>query len=278
MAQGKTWVFTDFELIKDYSGLNFKYLIYGVETCPDTGKTHHQGYAEFETNRRLSALKKFNSTIHWELRQGTQAQAIDYCMKDGEFVEFGEKKGKSNQGSRSDIKLAKKLVSEGAGMKTIIEQVDSYQAVRMAELSLKYSEKKRNWETNVIWLHGPTGSGKTRKAVELSGDNYWMSGRNLKWWEGYDAHENVIIDDFRKDFCTFHELLRILDRYPYTLEVKGTSRQLLAKQIIITSCYAPDVVYDTREDVAQLLRRISRIEKLEIGMGFGIEVKGNTKP
>ncbi|WP_445775551.1 hypothetical protein [Shewanella sp.] len=261
MAEGKYWCFTDFTLKTDYGALDAKYLIYGVETCPDSGKVHHQGYCEFPTNRKLNRLKKFDTTIHWERRQGNQDQAIDYSKKEGDWHEFGEKIT-TNQGSRNDIKLAKQLVKDGAGMARIIDECTSYQAIRMAELSLKYNEKKRDWLPDVVWLYGPTGTGKTRRAVEECGGDYWMSGRNLKWWEGYDAHENIIIDDFRKDFCTFHELLRILDRYPYRLEVKGTSRQLLAKKIFITSCFHPRDVYDTREDIEQLIRRISSIINL----------------
>ena len=114
-------------------------------------------------------------------------------------------------------------------------------------------------------------------------ERVWESGRNLKWWEGYDAHPNVLIDDFRKDFCTFHELLRILDRYPYRIEVKGTSRQLLAKRIIITCPYHPEIIYDTREDIGQLLRRITKIvyigpEKGNDSKVDDSKVGGNNRP
>ena len=40
---------------------------------------------------------------------------------------------------------------------------------------------------------------------------------NYKWWEGYDGHEVVLLDDIRKDFCKFHELLTLLDIYPYVM-------------------------------------------------------------
>uniref|UniRef100_UPI004047C3B7 hypothetical protein n=1 Tax=Shewanella sp. TaxID=50422 RepID=UPI004047C3B7 len=269
--EGKNWCFTDFNLHVDYSSLASSYLIYGSEVCPDSAKIHHQGYCEFETNRKLARLKKFDPSIHWERRQGNQAQAIDYCRKDGNFTEFGEKKSVA-QGKRNDLTEVRQLIKEGKGMKEVVEVANSYQSIKMAEIYLKYNEKKRDYAPEVQWFFGPTGTGKTRKAVEEAGDDYYMSSRNLKWWEGYDAHENVIIDDFRKDFCTFHELLRILDRYPYRLEVKGGSRQLLAKKIWITSCFHPRDVYDTREDIEQLIRRINFISELR----SEIEVQGNT--
>lgn len=269
--EGKNWVFTDFNLHTDYSSLGSSYLIYGIEVCPDSARPHHQGYCEFHTNRKLARLKKFDTSIHWERRQGNQAQAIDYCQKEGTFIESGEKKAVA-QGKRNDLTEVRELIKEGKGMKDVVEVANSYQAIKMAEIYLKYNEKKRDYPPVVKWFFGPTGTGKTRKAVEEAGSDYYMSSRNLKWWEGYDAHEDVIIDDFRKDFCTFHELLRILDRYPYRLEVKGGSRQLLAKRIWITSCFHPRDVYDTREDIEQLIRRINFISDLR----SEIEVQGNT--
>lgn len=87
---------------------------------------------------------------------------------------------------------------------------------------------------------------------------------NLKWWEGYDAHENVIIDDFRKDSIQFSSLLRLLDRYAFRVETKGASRQLLAKNIIITCPESPEELFEhTREDIKQLLRRIDEIKEFK---------------
>lgn len=275
MAEGKYWCFTDFNLHKNYDKLDYAYCVYGVETCPETGKQHHQGYVEFSTNRKLNRLKKFDDQIHWEKRHGTQAHAIDYSKKDGDWTEFGTAK-ECRQGSRKDIAEVREIVKNGGGMKDVLEVATSMQSIRMAEVYLKHIEKKRDWKPEVYWYWGETGSGKTRRAVSEAGDDYYISSRNLKWWEGYDAHDKVIIDDFRRDFCTFHELLRILDRYPFRVEVKGSSRQLLAKKIWITSCYHPGDVYETREDIGQLLRRIDLISKIE--MRPEMEVGGNTDP
>lgn len=260
-VQGKYWCFTDFECREDYSEWEASYLIYGVEICPTTGKQHHQGYCEFPGNRRLTALgKKFK--CNFERRKGTAEQAIKYCEKDGKWYEFGERPGKKEQGKRTDIEEVKELINNGAGMKDIVDVVSSFQALRFAEKLIEYKETKRNWQPEVFWYWGKTGTGKTKRAYEEAGEDTWISGKNLKWWQGYDGHENVIIDDFRKDFCTFHELLRILDRYPYTVEVKGGSRQLVAKKIWITCPYHPEDVYDGREDIDQLLRRITKIEEI----------------
>jgi len=84
--------------------------------------------------------------------------------------------------------------------------------------------------------------------------------KNLQWWDGYDNQDAVLFDDFRGDFCTFHYLLRVLDRYPMRVEVKGSSREFNSKRIYITSCYPPTEIYNkSDEDVKQLIRRIDEI-------------------
>lgn len=278
MAQGKFWCFTSFDLEINYEAWGADYLIYGIEECPETKKIHHQGYAEWPSNMRINALKKLHGSVHWEKRVGTAEQAIAYCEKDGRWCELGTRPMKK-QGARSDIDAVRAMVIAGKGMKDIVEVCSGFQAMRFAEKLLEHREAKRNWKTEVIWLYGPTGTGKTKRAFEEAGPDAWISGKNLKWWQGYDAHEHVIVDDFRGDFCTFHELLRILDRYPYTVEVKGGSRQLLAKKIWITCPWHPSDVYNKGdEEVGQLLRRIDRIINLPKipGMGPGMEVGGNT--
>ncbi len=258
VVQGKFWCFTDFQCREDYSDWGTTYLIYGVETCPSTGKKHHQGYCEFPGNQRNTTLgKKFG--CHFERRQGKAEQAIDYCKKEGKWFEFGEKK-ENQQGKRTDIEQVKEMVNAGARLPEIYDVVTSFQALRFAEKGIEIKEKKRNFKPHVVWYYGPTGTGKTKAAMEEAGEDCWISGKNLRWWQGYDGHENVVFDDFRKDFCTFHELLRILDRTPYYVEVKGGSRQLLAKKIWITCPYAPEDIYEGREDVTQLLRRIDEVK------------------
>jgi len=245
----------------DYEALDCTYLLVGHEVGTKNGVPHHQGYVRFKNQvSPKSVKKKLPSGCHIEVCHGTPQQNIQYCSKDERIVI--EKGTRPKMGKRNDIIAVKEVIASGGGMKDVIECTNSYQAMRCGELILKYTEKPRTTKPIVKWYHGPTGSGKTRKAFEESTDP-WISARNLKWWDGYDAHKHVIIDDFRKDFCTFHELLRILDRYPYRIEHKGGSRQLLAEQIIITCPFPPDEVYSNREDVNQLLRRIDEVQEID---------------
>jgi Adenylylsulfate kinase and related kinases len=132
---------------------------------------------------------------------------------------------------------------------------------------LKYLEPKRRSKPTVLWFHGETGTGKSKLARELSEEldkNAWWSGKTLDWFEGYDQHSCVVIDDFRPDQCEFAFLLRLLDRYPLRVPVKGGSREWVAETIIITAPEAPEVLFRglLNEKVEQLLRRIDRVVHL----------------
>lgn len=167
------------------------------------------------------------------------------------------------QGRRTDLDEIKEAIAGGeTKMRNLIHICKNFQSVRMAETLLKYEEPQRSWKPLVKWIWGPTGTGKSHMAHTELEDAYVCMESN-QWWEGYDAHDNVIIDDLRRSFCSFKTLLKILDKWPHRIEVKGGSRQLLARKIYITTCYHPSELYDTTEDLAQLYRRIDEIIYLD---------------
>lgn len=82
-----------------------------------------------------------------------------------------------------------------------------------------------------------------------------------KWWDGYSNQYVVIIDDYRCDLCPFSYLLKLLDRYPFMVEVKGGTVQFVSFYIIITAPIGPREMWVTRsnEDLNQLIRRIDEV-------------------
>ncbi len=62
----------------------------------------------------------------------------------------------------------------------------------------------------------------------------------------------------------FQYLLKLLDRYPFRVEVKGGFRQFRSDLIIITCPKPPEECYmEAGEDIDQLLRRIDTIEEMK---------------
>lgn len=146
-------------------------------------------------------------------------------------------------------------------MRDVYEQVSSYQAFRFAQLGATYGGVQRSWRPDVYWFWGPTGTGKTRTAHKMAPDAYFTPS-TLQWWDGYDGHEDVIVDDFRASFCKLEYLLRLTDRYPFRVAFKGGFRQFLAKRIFFTSAFSPEALFDGgRDNVDQLLRRIKVIRE-----------------
>lgn len=276
MARSRAWCLT----INNYTEEEYndiqahgEYGILGREVGQE-GTPHLQGYIYFKDAKRLSTLKKINQRAHWEQSKGGHKSNQKYCSKENNFVEWGLL---PDQGKRTDLDITRELVREPEPLRKVCDLMN-FQCIKVAEKWLTYNEPKRTWKPEVRWYHGPSGSGKTKKANEDMPNAYTKTGPN-KWWDGYDGHEDVILDDLRSSHIEFTELLMILDRYEKRVEHKGGMRQLRAKRIIITSIYSPDEMYrnmqaraTTHEPIEQLLRRIDLTQK------FDTEVQGNTKP
>lgn len=233
------------------------YLIFGRERGVN-GTAHLQGYMELKKNTRFTTLKKMWPRMHIESRRGTQQQAIAYCMKEGDYNTFGAPK---QQGYRTDLDRTRQVALTG-GMREITT-IGNLQAIKVAEKFLTYNEEPRDWQPEVKWFWGSTGTGKSRQARIELGEDVYTKNDGSKWWDGYDGHEDVIIDDFRPSWWSLTEMLSLLDRYEKRIEFKGGWRQFRPRRIIITSAFAPEECYkSTGECIAQLTRRINETRHL----------------
>lgn len=235
-----------------------RYLIYGHETG-ENGTHHLQGYIEFDKPIRLNKLKNtIMPRAHLEMRRGTRDQAREYCMKDEEFVEFGDWNA-GGQGTRNDLHWVKQIALDG-GLRNVTTVCNNLQQIKVAEQFLIYNEEPRDFKPNVIWIYGSTGTHKSHAASIWAGDDAYRKSNSSKWWNGYDGHTSIIIDDFRDSWWSLTEMLSITDRYAHRIECKGGERQLLARNIYITSAFAPQDCYrGCNEQIDQLLRRIDKI-------------------
>lgn len=109
---------------------------------------------------------------------------------------------------------------------------------------------------HVFW--GPTGTGKSRKAWEDAGLDAYPKDPRTKWWDGYIGQQHVVIDEFRGCIDISH-LLRWIDRYPFLVEIKGSTIPLICDEIWITSNLHPEKWYpDIDADTyGALLRRLN---------------------
>ena len=248
-----------FKKLSEKKGI--RYFIVGKERCPTTDRLHFQGYIAFTNGKTFKQTKRWFELdrIYIDRAVAGDNKNQAYCEKEGNLLlEVGTP---LKQGKRTDIERAVDIIKSTNSVGQVLESVNNYQAVRHAELYLKYKEKKRPVEPiEVIWIYGTSGRGKTKKVYDDNEDVF--TPLSYKWWEGYDGHAVVLIDDYRKDFCKYHELLKLLDIYPLRVETKGGSRQVQFNKIYITSCYSPYEMWGHRDGETdgykQLERRITQ--------------------
>jgi len=259
------------------------YCIVGKE-IGESGTPHLQGYFELKCQVKFTTLKILFPKIHFELRKGSQQTAIDYCEKGEQPHEEWKKYQKKgiNFGLNADVtewgipaidKRGKRTECDNArsqaklgGMRLVTKKCQSFQAMRVASLYLTYNEEPRDYKPTVTWIYGKSGAGKSKLANKLAGTNdVYRKNDGTKWWNGYDGHENVILDDFRDSWWTLTEMLSLLDRYSKLVEVKGDMRQFRGRNIYITSINHPKSFYSncSGEPIIQLLRRIDNIIDIE---------------
>ncbi len=113
---------------------------------------------------------------------------------------------------------------------------------------------KRNWVTKVYVYYGSTGTGKSRLANLLFKHPWCYT--NGDWFDGYSSHEDVLFDDFKDTDLSRERWLKICDRYPCTVPVKGSFRNWCPKRIIFTTNYNPKNWYSGDPAVQ---RRITQI-------------------
>lgn len=241
-----------------------QYTICGKEVGEECGTPHLQGYVYFANQRSFRSVSKALPRARLCVADGTAEQNRVYCTKQAAepWLESGVM---PTQGKRNDIEEVRAELRAGKRMRAIVDTASSMQSIKVAEAWLKYNEPSRKQAPEVRWYYGVAEAGKSRAAerwLEDGLDEECFRPVSFKWWEGYDAHKSVLIDDMRKDWCKYHELLKLLDRYPHRVECKNGSRQLLATRIAITAPMHPSKMYKTREDLWQLLRRIHLVVRV----------------
>jgi hypothetical protein len=249
------------------------YLIQGEEIGKETNKEHIQGFVIFKNPRMLSGVIKKYKGVHWEVCKGTPLENVEYCKKEGKFTEWGT--APKAQGARTDVVKLGELVKKGLSDREICEFVDvdeegnekefcgtwirNYKGIREARKVL-HPVARRNWVMDVRIYWGPSGSGKTRKVWDEFSDIYVKPvGR---WWDGYEGQEVVLIDDFDPNNCfdiQFDFYLKLLDRYPMSVEVKGGFVEFTSKRVIFTSNHGPDTWFVNKSNRAAFFRRISEV-------------------
>lgn len=271
----RAWCFTlnnyTEENINHFFGVNeesFKYLIFGREVG-ESGTPHLQGYVAFKNVKTLSAAKLWTKadSIHMEKAMTVKA-AIDYCKKDGNWVERGEppldpKEFGAREKLRWDValELAKKGDFSSIEPQIQIQQCRNLQFIHMQHKSRRNLEDVTNEDRN-LWIYGDAGTGKSRFARNVIPRFYHKLVN--KWWDNYIDEDNVLIEDFdQSHHVLLHHLKLWADRYPFRAETKGSSTLIRPKRIVVTSNWHPALIWPHDKDLQPVLRRFRLIDAAE---------------
>lgn len=234
-------------------------MLFAKEVAPTTGTPHLQGYCELDRQTRFDTLvKQLPKGIHIEPRFGTQDQAIKYIKAPidkpvphpDDLCEVGEPRTQGTDVGRSALEEARELLRTRTSIDPNQHNIGTIKAY---ERLAKYWPNSRSYsdsELSRIWIYGPGRSGKTSTAYKLcadAGSIYKCDLFSKGWFDGYDNHEAVIIDDYEPFDSTpeqFKLLLSVLDQYPLRVEVKGSSINWNPRIIVITSQFPPWKYYN----------------------------------
>lgn len=262
MARSRSFAVTDFrdlDVFIDLVGPDAKYWIVGKEVCPDTGRHHLQAYIYYKTQHTLSAIIKRLKPAHVEIAKGTPEQNTDYCSKEGDFLEHGERpvgavgglaKGRAAIALRNSTMLTTDLNHAVDRGELPLSQLPLMKKAKM----LYYSAVQPYCHDDVrgVWYYGPPRTGKSRAAYAEFPGAYRKAQH--KWFCGYQMEDVILLDDLDTD-CLGHYLKIWMDRYPVCAETKNGQVQLRHKKFVITSNYLPEELFKDKIMAAAIRSR-----------------------
>lgn len=101
-----------------------RYIIVGHE-IGESGTPHLQIYFQLEKQAKKSTIVNWGgpwARMHLENARGTDVEASDYCKKEGNFFELGERKSMGRAGKRTDIDAIKQAIDDGADYDTLCSE------------------------------------------------------------------------------------------------------------------------------------------------------------
>lgn len=246
-----------------YKGLwtppkEIEYAAYQREICPDTKRLHFQFYVMMKTRKRFSTMKLLLPGDHIEQARDPKA-AASYAMKEATRVEGPWEVGTNPHTAKTNIPTllrSKRPLDVMAEMPTLWRHWTVLNKIRSAVAPI------RDHMTQGYLLSGQTGTGKSKIAHiigQFLGDTHWQAPE-CQWWDGYDGQALTIIDEFRGDPKPAY-MLRLIDRYPLQVPLKGSMANYSSKMIIMTSNLTLDQMYPLLDETTKkaLRRRVKEL-------------------
>lgn len=233
------------------------YIIACKEKAPTTGHEHIHCYVHYNSNKQLS-IKKLHGA-HVEICRGTPQQNIEYIRKDGNII--FEQGDEPHQGGSLTIRELRSI--ENSDDLPDWKQYNTWLKMKQQPIKTKVSDWYKS--VTVYYIQGPSGIGKSRRAVELMLENGVDEFDEVKhkgeFWHGTSGEGCCVYDDFRDSHMKASEFINFIDYNVHNLNIKGGSVRNRYTLIIITSVQPIDSIYSNMDDEPkqQWLRRVKVI-------------------
>lgn len=261
------WTQPEYDSIYDHAFSSIvKYAVVGKEVGENQTE-HLQGYLYYSNARRFTTVKRFLPRAHLEPAKGTALQNFEYCSKEGDFYEAGDRpKSQREKGDcekqRWELALtsAKEGRLEDIPADILLRTYSTIKRIRRDFMPTPETFSGVLKDVNV-WIWGPAGCGKSSWAREQY-TSYFPKSIN-KWFCGYDHEDCILIDDWAPNHHMVGYYLKIWgDRYPFSAEIKGASILIRPKHVVVTSQYSPETCFpNDPETVSAIRRRFKVINK-----------------
>lgn len=178
-----------------------------------------------------SVKNVMGQSVHVEPARSGPSKCIAYCTKLDTRVEAPKEFGIRPKDKRKVLDMLKEMsVAE-----VLEEQPQMWRSVKQLREAKLLLTSPRNIPTETVLLTGGTGTGKSKICSliqQFLGEGAWIDP-NLVWFDQYQGEKLVIVDEFRG--CKASMMLRLADRYPLQVPIKGGFVQWSPSLMILTS-------------------------------------------
>ena len=243
--------------------MHIEYLVGQEEVSKKTAYNHYQLYMVLKESKRIKWIHDhIHATCHCEVKRGSVAEAIDYCTKEdtrkpnGVRIELGVRP-KEQSGKAVNCRNIQEINPDTCREKddtkkdaqTIIlrlkEEYIPLEAIPVDVLLLpgfintwrafiKDMVGPMRPNLKIVTLIGPPGCGKSYAIAEhFPKAGRVMYGNNGTWF--CNAKSRVMVFEEFMGQIPLQNMLKYLDPYPMSLEVKGGTEPAFYDLVIITS-------------------------------------------
>ena len=244
------------------------YLVVGRERG-EQGTEHLQCYCRFVGRPQLRTIARIWPRAHIETARGSEEQNRDYCVKDGDAHEYGTYDGSAGSsagaGARHDLDSILGEIIEGNSVAQIAKDhfgdfVRYHSGIAEAHRLLRPPPPVQR-DIYVLYLYGPTNTGKTHRVMMTYGRAVFrIVGCPKNPFDGYQGQPVLFFDEFI-DNWPIVEMNGLLDKWSYTAQARYNNHQAEWTVVILAANIPLEGLYPNADPpvVAAFRRRITEV-------------------